>query len=101
MRLLDDADWITKHYRLRRKSEADGGPFATDLATVKTALIEAITRTHLDQPNRIAEPRKRCCAQFLKPHHKCVHNQLRRPVVLGRDVQYGPGRTGRLPSRRG
>jgi hypothetical protein len=94
MRLLDDADWITQHYRLRKPSEGSAGPFAADLAIVKTALIEAITRTHLAHPNLIPESRKKCCAKFLKPYHNVFTTnydallywvEMSDPELLGQD----------------
>lgn len=67
MRLLDDGEWLAKHYGLLPKSKK--GVMSNDLESVKNALVAAIAKTHPKHTNKIEEDRKARCVRFLAPYH--------------------------------
>lgn len=67
LKQLEDCNWISNHYRiipgvLERF-------FLDEYESVKTALIYAVTKTHLSRPADIATERKNACVRFLEPYH--------------------------------
>lgn len=70
MRLLEDAFWVVKHYGLAEGANtAKAKRLKTDLEAVKTSLVDAIAKTHLDHTHQVKEERKTRCASFLEPYY--------------------------------
>jgi hypothetical protein len=67
MRLLEDSDWITKHYCLEVRKGTEYS-LIKDLKSIKLALVSSIIKTHLPLPNNISEERYLKCESFLKPY---------------------------------
>ena len=68
MKLLEDTSWIVEEYKLLPRASSPN-PFDNDLSVVKSALISAITETHLDNSGKVADNRKHNCANFLSKYH--------------------------------
>ena len=67
LKQLEDCNWIANHYRiipgvLERF-------FVEEYESVKTALIHAVTKTHLARPADIAVEKKNACVNFLSPYY--------------------------------
>lgn len=69
MRLLEDADWLARHYDLLPGSSESQSAIQEDLQSVKTALVAALAKTHLEHTGKVADDRKTQCAAFLEPYH--------------------------------
>ncbi|MGE5610366.1 MAG: DUF4917 family protein [Bacillota bacterium] len=68
MRLLEDADWMARHYGLWPEGTAKSEMLA-DLDLVKGSLVNAVAQIHLEHTGMIDDERKSRCAQFLAPYH--------------------------------
>lgn len=69
MRLLEDADWLTRLYGLLPGSLESQTVMQEDLQSVKTALVAALAKTHLEHTGKVSDERKALCAAFLEPYH--------------------------------
>ncbi len=66
LRLLEDAHWIAGLYGLEAL-ELRG--LAEDAEIVKTALVEAVTTSHLDHAGCVPDAKKDAARSFLAPYH--------------------------------
>jgi hypothetical protein len=69
MRLLEDADWLARHYGLVPGALETQSYMREDLQSVKNALVAALALTHLEHTGKVADERKSRCAKFLEPYH--------------------------------
>ena len=66
MRLLDDGAFLSATYGLDSAGTAE---MAADLETIKRALVEAVSRSHLAHTGEVTDVRKAAAAGFLAPYH--------------------------------
>ena len=66
MRLLEDGQWLAKHYQLTPQDTTV--LMQTDLDSIKSALVSAIAHTHLPFPKAVADQRKTRCVEFLSSY---------------------------------
>lgn len=66
MRLLADSHWVARTYGL---IDRDRSLMLEDLEVVKSALVEAIARSHLDHTGCVSDDKKQAAAEFIKPYH--------------------------------
>jgi hypothetical protein len=74
LRLLEDARWTAKQYGVKDKEPLR--EMKEDLATIKSALVEAIAETHLLHAGEVADERKQCCGDFLADYFNVFHYEL-------------------------
>jgi hypothetical protein len=66
MRLLDDADWVARTYRLLRNKPSG---MLKDAEIVKRALVKALGESHLDHTGLVSADRKQAALNFLSSYH--------------------------------
>lgn len=67
LRLLEQSKWVIDHYDFVQKKGSKSS-IDEDLTSIKNALVVAITKTHLDNPNRVTDEKKKQCVNFLLPY---------------------------------
>jgi len=67
LRLLEDGKWMSKHYELKTQGKRKFS-ITKDFASVKRALLNALTKTHLPYPASITDERKDKCVEFFAPY---------------------------------
>ncbi|MBL4886286.1 MAG: DUF4917 family protein [Planctomycetaceae bacterium] len=76
MRLLEDSDWVAKHYGLLPRDS--DSKFIDDLEKIKQSLIDAIAQTHPEHTHDVDASKKDTCVKFLEPFHNifCTNYDL-------------------------
>jgi hypothetical protein len=85
MRLLGDAHWVARTYGLL---DGDESEMLSDLAIVKTALVEAIAESHLPNTGSVSDSKKASAMSFLEPYHNVFttnYDLLAYWVVMARE----------------
>lgn len=67
LRLLEDGEWLAKHYGLLPARGRSA--LREDFEAVRKALVEAVAKTHLEDPSRVHDARKDRCANFLERYY--------------------------------